>query len=78
MQTETTAAPPIRHDRFLVHPGDRLWLWLARRLPGRLRYWVVVHSWAEATAGPRRGGAAGPAGPAATLTAGDLVALLDE
>jgi hypothetical protein len=31
--------------------GDRFWLWLAQRLPRRLRYWTVIVAGAEATTG---------------------------
>ena len=30
---------------------DRFWLWLAQRLPRRLRYWSVIVAGAEATTG---------------------------
>lgn len=29
----------------------KIWLWLARRMPLRLRYWVVISEWAKATTG---------------------------
>ena len=30
---------------------DDFWLWLARKLPRRLRYWAVIVAGAEATTG---------------------------
>ena len=30
---------------------DKLWLWAVRRLPRRLRYWVVIDVFAYATTG---------------------------
>jgi hypothetical protein len=64
---------PIRLESFVTYGTDRLWLWLARRLPRRLRYWAVVHGWAETTADDRC-----PSPPAPALTVGELVARLKE
>jgi hypothetical protein len=48
-----------------------VWLWLAHRLPARLRYWGVVHAWAMATGAPRQ------PEQAFSLTVGELAGLLE-
>jgi hypothetical protein len=42
--------------RYTVQPyfrdrGERFWLWVAKKLPHKLRYWVVISVWAEVTTG---------------------------
>jgi hypothetical protein len=63
---------PIPVESFVTRHGDRVWLWLAHRLPARLRCWVVVHAWTVAT------GRAHPPPHASSLTVGELVGLLED
>lgn len=30
---------------------ERVWLWLAQRLPRNLLYWAIIVAWAKATSG---------------------------
>jgi hypothetical protein len=63
---------PIRVESYITRHGDQVWLWLAHRLPARLRYGVIVHAWTVAT------GRARPPRQVSFLTVGELVGLSED